>query len=126
MSVKNNKPATKDILIVEDEGEMCLLLNLILSNGDVRIAHVKCLADADAFLQKKQPALILLDNRLPDGLGFDFISFLKANYPAIKIILISGVDKAAGDCAIEAGADMFLPKPFSKADLLQSVSTLLN
>jgi two-component system, OmpR family, response regulator len=126
MSVKANKPSTKDILLIEDEGEMCLLLNLILSDEDVRIAHVKSLADADTFLQKKRPALILLDNRLPDGYGFDFIAFLKTNYPAIKIIMISGVDKAAGDFAVEAGADLFLPKPFTKAKLLQSVSTLLN
>ena len=126
MIAKTNKPAAKDILVVEDEGEMCLLLNLILDGKDLNVEHVKTLSAADAFLQQKQPSLILLDNRLPDGYGFDFISHLKSNYPAIKIIMISGVDLAAGDSALEAGADLFLPKPFSRASLLQSVHSLIN
>jgi two-component system, OmpR family, response regulator len=126
MIAKANKAHTKDILLIEDEGEMCLLLNLILTDKDVRIAHVKSLADADAFLQQKQPSLILLDNRLPDGYGFDFIAFLRTNYPSIKIIMISGVDVAAGDFALEAGADLFLAKPFTKTKLLESVNSLLN
>jgi DNA-binding NtrC family response regulator len=78
----------KHILIVEDEGEMCLLLNLILNKKELRVRHVKTLSDAAAFLQKKQLEPILLDNRLPDGYGFDFAVYVKANYPAIKIIMI--------------------------------------
>lgn len=116
----------KKVLLIEDEGEMCLLLNLILNNNDLSIVHVKTLSDAAAFLQRQQPDLILLDNRLPDGYGFDFVGYLKVNYPAIKIIMISGVDRAAGDFALAIGADSFLPKPFTKAALLQTVNKLLN
>jgi DNA-binding response OmpR family regulator len=116
----------RNILLIEDEGEMCLLLNLIMDDKNLSIEHVQSLSDADAFLQKKQPALILLDNRLPDGYGIDFISYLKAHYPSIKIIMISGVDAAAADLALEAGADVFLLKPFTKAKLMQSVNSLLN
>ena len=116
----------KNVLVIEDEGEMCLLLNLILDNKDLNVTHVKSLSDAADLLKKQQPDLVLLDNRLPDGYGFDFIGYLKANYPAIKIIMISGVDKAAGDSALEMGADLFLSKPFTKAALLQGVNKLLN
>jgi len=126
MNPKTNKVDAKNILLIEDEGEMCLLLNLILDDKSLNVEHVKNLSDADAFLQKKQPSLILLDNRLPDGYGIDFIRYLKTNYPSIKIIMISGVDRAAGDFALEAGADIFLPKPFKKTELLQSVNSLLN
>src|SRR5215831_10508973 len=87
----------KDVLLIEDEGEMCLLLNVILNNKNLRVMHVKTLGEAALFLQKHQPDLILLDNRLPDGFGFDFIGFVKTNCPATKIIVITGVDKAAGD-----------------------------
>ena len=126
MTNKAISTAPKDILIIEDEGEMCLLLNLILNNKNLKVTHVKTLSDADEYLQKNQPSLILLDNRLPDGYGFDFVSYLRANYPTIKIIMISGVDVAAGDFALEVGADAFLPKPFTKAKLLHSVNSLLN
>lgn len=121
-----NGSRAKDVLLIEDEGEMCLLLNVILNNKNLRIMHVKTLGEAALFLQKHQPDLILLDNRLPDGYGFDFIEFVKSNCPTTKIILITGVDRAAGDFAMEIGADLFLPKPFTKDALLQSVSKLLN
>ena len=116
----------KQVLLIEDEGEMCLLLNLILDNKELNINHVKSLSDAAIFLKKNKPDLILMDNRLPDGFGFDFIGYVKAHSPETKIIMISGVDKAAGDFALEIGADLFLPKPFTKAALLQSVTRLLN
>ena len=116
----------RNVLLIEDEGEMCLLLNLILDHEGLNIEHVKTLAAADAYLEKKLPALILLDNRLPDGLGLDYLGQLKTKYPWIKVIVISGVDAAAADVALEIGADAFLSKPFTKAKLLASVNSLLN
>jgi two-component system, OmpR family, response regulator len=118
--------ANRNVLLIEDEGEMCLLLNLILDHEGLTVEHVKTLSAADAYLEKKLPALILLDNRLPDGYGFDYIGQLKKRYPWIKIIAISGVDIGAADFALEIGADAFLSKPFTKAKLLASVNSLLS
>ena len=116
----------RNVLLIEDEGEMCLLLNLILDHEGLNIDHVKTLASADAYLEKRLPALILLDNRLPDGFGLDYLGQLKKRYPWIKVIIISGVDAAAADFALEMGADAFLSKPFTKAALMASVNSLLN
>ena len=117
---------TKKVLIVEDEGDMCLLLNIILNGKGMELEHVKNLAAAKDYLQQEQPAVVLLDNKLPDGYGIDFISFLKSNYPNIKIIMISGFDGSAKDIALENGADVFLEKPFTKDQLSQSIKSLLN
>jgi DNA-binding response OmpR family regulator len=119
------KPVTK-VLVVEDEGDMCLLLELLLDEKGMAVDHVRSLTDARAFLEKERPSLIVLDNRLPDGLGIDFIAYLKAQYPEVKILMISGVDIAAKDAALETGADNFLSKPFTQAQLKTSVSSLLN
>ena len=121
-----DRTANRNVLLIEDEGEMCLLLNLILDDEGLTIEHVKTLADADAYLEKRLPALILLDNRLPDGFGLDYLGLLKTKYPWIKVIVISGVDAAAADLALEIGADAFLSKPFTKAKLLASVNSLIN
>jgi DNA-binding response OmpR family regulator len=113
------------ILIIEDEGEMCLVLNILLKDEDFELEHVKDLSSANEYLAKTQPSLVILDNKLPDGFGVDFISFLKKNYPSIKIIMITGFDAAAKDVALENGADIFLEKPFTKQQLFESIKTLL-
>lgn len=116
----------RKVLIVEDEGDMCLLLNIILNGKGMELDHVKNLSAAQDYLQQEQPEVILLDNKLPDGYGVDFISFLKKNYPSIKIIMISGFDGSVKDVALESGADIFLEKPFTKDQLQTSVLQLLN
>ena len=117
---------TKKVLIIEDEGDMCLLLNILLNGKEMELEHVKDLAAAQEYLAQEQPAVVILDNKLPDGFGVDFISYIKANYPAIKIIMISGYDASAQDVALENGADIFLEKPFTKDQLYQSIKGLMN
>ena len=121
-----NPAKLKKVLIIEDEGDMCLLLNILLNGKEMELDHVKNLTDAAEYLEKKQPSVVILDNKLPDGFGVDFISFLKNKYPAIKIIMISGFDGAAKDVALENGADIYLEKPFTRDQLYQSITGLLN
>src|SRR5215831_8367975 len=93
--------ASQKILIIEDEGEMCLVLNILLSDEDVELEHVKNLSAADEYLEQQQPSLIILDNKLPDGYGVDLISFIKKNYPNVKIIMMTGYDSSVRDVAME-------------------------
>src|SRR5579885_2023707 len=120
MTETQKKP--NQILIIEDEGEMCLLLEMILHGKNNEIDHVKTVSSAKDYLAEHQPNLILLDNRLPDGLGVDFLPYLKSTYPDIKIIMISAKDGSAEDVALENGANIFLAKPFSKQQLFDSIS----
>jgi DNA-binding NtrC family response regulator len=116
----------KKVLIIEDEGDMCLLLNIMLNGKEMDLEHVKNLSAAEEYLQREQPSVVILDNKLPDGFGIDFISFIKKNYPSIKIIMISGFDGSAKDVALENGADIFLEKPFTKDQLFQSIKELMH
>jgi two-component system, OmpR family, response regulator len=127
MSQTNTNPAgLKKVLIIEDEGDMCLLLNIMLNGKEMDLDHVKTLASAEEYLQNETPAVVILDNKLPDGYGLDFIPFLKNNYPASKIIMISGYDASAEDAALESGANIFLEKPFTRDQLYQAITSLLN
>jgi two-component system OmpR family response regulator len=116
----------KKVLIIEDEGDMCLLLNILLNGKEMELDHVNNLSSAEEYLRQEQPSVVILDNKLPDGFGVDFISFLKKNYPNIKIIMITGFDASAKDVALENGADLFLEKPFTKDQLYQSIKGLMN
>jgi len=124
-TAQQTKKASK-VLIVEDEGDMCLLLNILLNGDEMELDHVQNLLAADEYLQNEQPSVIILDNKLPDGYGIDFISYIKKKYPAIRIIMISGFDASARDVALENGADIFLEKPFTRDQLYSSIKSLLN
>ena len=114
----------KKILVVEDEGQIGLVLNMILSDRDLDLDYVNNLLDAAEYLEKTEPSLVILDNKLPDGYGVDFISFIKKKYPSIKIIMISGF-ATAKDVALENGADKFLEKPFSMTNVNEAIDEVL-
>ena len=117
---------SQKILIIEDEGEMCLVLNILLSDEEIELDHVQNLVAAEEYLAEKSPSLIILDNKLPDGYGVDYISHVKKKYPTIKIIMITGFDASVKDVAVENGADLFLEKPFTKQEFLAAIKSLLN
>jgi len=118
------KRAEKKALVVEDEGEMGLLLNLFIDERELELDYVKDLLSAEEYLEKQQPSVIILDNKLPDGFGVDFISYIKKKYPSMKIIMISGFSSVR-DVALENGADIFLEKPFTRDQLYKAIHGLL-
>ena len=115
----------KNLLIIEDEADMCLMLNILLAGKDIKCDHVNSIANAKTYLQSTTPEIVILDNKLQDGFGIDFISYIKYNYPNVGIIMISGYGSAR-DLALEIGADIFLHKPFTKEELRNSVHALSN
>jgi len=117
------KAATK-ILVVEDEGQIGLVLNMILSDRNFDLDYVNNLLDAQEYLEKNKPSVVILDNKLPDGFGVDFISYIKKKFPSIKIIMISGFSTAR-DVALENGADRFLEKPFSMDNVNEAIDRVL-
>ena len=122
-----SKPKTKlakKLLVVEDEGQIGLVLNMILSERNFDLDYVSNLLSAQEYLEKNKPSVVILDNKLPDGFGVDFISYIKKKYPSIKIIMISGFSTAR-DVALENGADMFLEKPFSMDNVNEAIDSVL-
>ena len=97
----NNK-----ILVVDDDGQMGLVLDLVLHESRFELDYVKDLLSADKYFKSQQPLAVILDNKLPDGYGLDFIVYLKQRYPSLKIIMISGFGLAR-EAALENGADLF-------------------
>ena len=116
---------TMNILIVEDEGDISLILNLMLKKENIEIDHVTTLASAAAFLKQQQPDIIIMDNQLPDGLGMDYIQKIKADYPQIKILMITGnTENTDREQAYKNGADVFLSKPFTTEQIQNSLERI--
>ncbi len=123
-TVKQKPQVSHKVLVVEDEGELGLVLDMILNDKQLELDYVSSLLDASEYLQKQQPSLIILDNKLPDGFGVDFISYIRKNHPGIRIIMISGF-ATVKDVALENGADIFFEKPFPLDEFNKAIDRFL-
>jgi two-component system, OmpR family, response regulator len=115
------------VLIIDDEIDICYLLSGILKQKMLKTSYVNSLSEAEVALRNDPPSLIFLDNHLPDGFGLDFIQYIKNNYPATKIIMITAHDSAAErNRAYNEGADIFISKPFTRDLINASVDKLMS
>ncbi len=114
-------------LIIDDEIDICYLLSGILKQKNCLTKYVNSLADAVVALKDSPPIIVFLDNHLPDGLGIDFVAYIKNNFPATKIVMITAYDTHSDrQQAINRGVDIFLGKPFTKESINAALDKLTN
>ena len=115
------------VLIIDDETDICYLLSTLLKQRNLETEYVNTLSDAAVALKKDVPEVIFLDNHLPDGLGMNFIAYVKNHYPDTKIVMITAHDTAADrQKAMSTGADFFIGKPFTRDLINSTVDQLMN
>ena len=116
---------TNKVLIVDDELDICYLLSGMLKQRNFLTGFVNTLSDAVIALQNDPPAILFLDNHLPDGFGLDFIPFIKKNYPEVKVIMITAHDGAVERRqAYEGGVDLFVAKPLNRKMINDAIDKL--
>ena len=110
-----NKPL---ILVVEDDGTVRNLIATTLKSNDYRFLTAADGEAAIASASTRQPDIVLLDLGLPDMDGVEIIRRIRS-WSQMPIIVISARSED-GDkiAALDAGADDYLTKPFSVAELL--------
>ena len=115
------------VLIIDDEIDICYLLSGILKQKNCLTNYVNNLADATIELENISPEIIFLDNHLPDGLGINYVIYIKQNYPTIKVVMITAYDTTADrQEALKRGVDIFIGKPFTKDQITNALQTLTN
>jgi two-component system nitrogen regulation response regulator NtrX len=117
--------AQKRILIVDDEENIGRSLKLILEREGYAVTVCLCIAEARAHPHR--PDAYLVDVRLPDGSGIDFVRWLRANDTEAPILMISGHGTIADAVeATRAGAFDFLEKPLGRDKVLLSLKHALD
>ncbi len=117
------------VLLVEDDRELRSTLRDALTVEGYRVAAAASLADARAQFAQAAGAtrfdLVLLDLGLPDGEGESFLATLRqaGGVPVIVISARPGEDPKVR--LLDAGADDYLVKPFSLAELLARMRVAL-
>ena len=116
------------VLIVDDIPDNVRLLRLLMEPLGCEISEANNGRQALECVQAQPPDLILLDVVMPEMDGLSVCAQLK-NDPATRLIPVVMITGVRGEeekvSAIEAGADDFLNKPFSKVELLARAKALL-
>jgi len=113
------------ILIVEDEESVLDPLELLLSKEGFTIETARDGREALEKFAKTNPDLILLDLMLPEISGTEVCRQIRAK-SQVPIIMLTAkdteVDKVVG---LELGADDYVVKPYSKAELVARIKAVL-
>lgn len=117
------------VLIIDDDEQIRVLLQQMMdwAGYDVLVAENGKIA---MQMQSEKPAdLVITDLIMPEQEGLETISWLKKEYPGIKIIAISGGGRIGPEAylpaALELGADKVFSKPFDVQEVVASVNELL-
>jgi len=111
-----------NIAIVEDEQVFARAVSKTLTKAGYTCRIFNLLADIRTHLNQDKPDLILLDMRLPDGSGLDFLAEQRQSSEDIPCLVLTAFgDLANAIEAMKLGAVDYLKKPIDMDDLIHSV-----
>jgi signal transduction histidine kinase/ActR/RegA family two-component response regulator len=105
------------ILVVEDERHDADLIVAVASSVDLRAEVVRGLAGTEEALARGRPLGVVLDLRLPDGRGEQFLGRLKTDPAYADVPVIVMTVEAEPATVLALGADDYLNKPIDRARL---------
>ena len=118
---------TTSVLIVEDEPSILELISYPCRTSGMEVRKAANVAEAKKNLEAAKPDIILLDWMLPDCAGLDWLRELRSYHSneSLPVIMLTARgqedDRVRG---LEAGADDYVTKPFSPAELTARVDAL--
>ena len=118
---------TQTVLLAEDEPNIVESLTFLLKRAGFEISVASDGRQAlDAALEL-QPAVLVLDLMLPELDGYEVLRRLRADPKGEKLpvlMLTAKGQRIDRETALECGADMFMTKPFSNAEIIAAVVEL--
>jgi len=122
----SGKTGHRGVLVVEDDPEILTLFSSLLEAEGYRVFHAD---DGQAGLDTlgahaDEIGMVITDLGLPRLGGIELIARVRAARPAVKIIGTSGFGgQSVREKVLAAGADEFIQKPFSFADVIAKVKS---
>ncbi|HVL37449.1 MAG TPA: response regulator [Burkholderiales bacterium] len=117
------------ILIADDEPSIVVALEFLLRQAGYEVSVARDGDEAVAKLERERPELVLLDVMMPQRSGYEVCRHLRARpeLAGTKVIMLSARGGARElERGMEAGADLYVMKPFSNRELLERIRGLLS
>jgi DNA-binding response OmpR family regulator len=119
---------SKRILVADDEPNIVAALEFVLRRAGFEVDTARNGEEVLQRIARSPPDLVLLDVMMPVLSGYDVCARLRARpeWKGVKVIMLSARGREAETRrGLEAGADLYVVKPFSNQDLLQKIDALL-
>ena len=117
------------VCLIDDDPLIREAASLVLRGGGYEVILAENGADGLAVIAARQPDVIVTDVLMPETDGLEFLPRLKARYPDLPVIAMSGGgekgDQLYLHLASRFGASACLAKPFSGRKLLAAVERAL-
>ena len=116
---------TLHVLVVEDDREIRALMQSSLSVEGFEVQTAVSVSEASALLQHSTVDVIVLDLGLPDGDGIELVRTVRQRQSTPILVVSARHQEAQKIALLDAGADDYLTKPFSVAELLARIRVAL-
>ena len=117
------------ILVIDDDDDIRMNLREMLEREGYEVAEAPDGKKGMRLFRESPADLVVTDIFMPEQEGLQTVKELRDDFPAVKIIVISGGGRLDPEpylkIAGRIGADKTLPKPFRRDDLLKAVEELL-
>lgn len=126
---RGRAPAGASVLIIDDSKTMVAALGRMLRDNQFTVLEALDGETGLELLQKNKPSLIFLDIILPGISGFDVLRRIRRSQYVgkVPIIVMSGNEAATEEYYVRRiGADDFMRKPCSRAEVFSRVERLLD
>lgn len=114
--------------MIEDEPAIADMIHFACQKENFELLHSLDTPQARLHLARKKPQLIILDWMLPSESGYDFLCWVRKQklYRHIPIIMLTAKAEEHNKIkALEGGADDYITKPFSPAELIARIKSIL-
>jgi DNA-binding response OmpR family regulator len=125
MAVATGIATTRPILVVDDDAKIVRLVRAYLERDGYRVIEAADGRAALAAVDAERPALVVLDLMLPEIDGLDVVRAIRRSSETPIIILSARGTTADRIAGLATGADDYLAKPFSPAELVVRVRRVL-
>jgi two-component system response regulator CpxR len=115
----------KRILVIDDDVELCQLVNRFLTQEGFEMEAVNTGAAGAARALSKNYALVVLDVMMPEVNGFDVLRRIRAESHIPVLMLTAKGDALDRVLGLEMGADDYLAKPFNPQELVARIRAIL-
>lgn len=113
------------VLIVDDEPFIVELIADCLATEPVDVVRAENGYAALEAVERDRPDLVMLDINMPVMDGLETLKLLRALYPKLPVLMITGSDGPSVAAALAAGAFGYLPKPMDLRYIRYLVSLAL-